>query len=180
MKVTSKFVYSRSGHLKRCSTNTEEKKKEEALVMWKLYRIEPPCVTTSHRWPPPISDRNPKYQNFPSQSLQWRVGTSCKQPTPASNCNHFLGLMVNDFPLFLTSCKRPLDTFSNLYVCCVHYATENVWRTSVSAWNYTWLSRCTWISSRKRPLWLQATTSLKQSLSLCILSGRLYIWEVQL
>ena len=35
---------------------------------------------------------------------------------PVSNCDHFLGLTVNDFPLFLTSCKgRPLEAFSGLY-----------------------------------------------------------------
>ena len=32
-------------------------------------------------------------------------------------------LMVNDYPLFLTSRKRPLDAFFDLYVRCVHYAT---------------------------------------------------------
>ena len=44
-------------------------------------------------------------------------------PPPVSDRDQFLGLMVNDFPLFLTSCKRPLDAFSDLYVRCVHYAT---------------------------------------------------------
>ena len=37
-------------------------------------------------------------------------------PTPSCDRDHFLGLMDNDFPLFLTSCKQPLDTFSGLYV----------------------------------------------------------------
>ena len=62
-----------------------------------------------------------KHQKFTSQSLT--VGTSSKRAPPVSDRDHFLGLTVNDFPLFLTSCKRPLDTFSNLYVRCVHYAT---------------------------------------------------------
>ena len=44
-------------------------------------------------------------------------------PPPVSDRDQFLGLTVNDFPLFLTSCKRPLDAFSDLYVRCVHYAT---------------------------------------------------------
>ena len=36
----------------------------------------------------------------------------------------FWAWKFNDFPLFLTSCKRPLDRFfSDLYVRCVHYAT---------------------------------------------------------
>ena len=65
---------------------------------------------------------NPKLQNFPSQSLT--VGTSSKRPPPVSDRDHFLGLTVNDFPLFLTSCKRPLDAFSDLYVRSgVHYVT---------------------------------------------------------
>ena len=35
--------------------------------------------------------------------------------------NYFLGLRVNDFPLFLTSFKRPLDVFSKPYFRCMHY-----------------------------------------------------------
>ena len=62
-----------------------------------------------------------KHQNFTSQSLT--VGTSIKRPPPVSDRDHFLGLTVNDFSLFLTSCKRPLDAFSDLYFRCVHYAT---------------------------------------------------------
>ena len=75
---------------------------------------EPLCATTSHKW----QSIKPKLQNFPSQSLT--VGTSSKWPPPVSNCDHFLGLMVNDFPLFLTSCKRPLHAFSGLYFPCVY------------------------------------------------------------
>ena len=96
-----------------------------------------------HVWPPlvsehlPLETANPKHQNFPSQSIT--VGTSSKWPPPASDCGHFLCLTVHDFPLFfLTSCKQPLDAFSDLYVCCVHYATKNIWRTLVTMWNYTW------------------------------------------
>ena len=62
-----------------------------------------------------------KHQKFTSQSLT--VGTSSERAPPVSDRDHFLGLTVSDFPLFLTSCKRPLDTFSNLYVRCVRYAT---------------------------------------------------------
>ena len=51
------------------------------------------------------------------------VGTSSKRPPLVSDRDHFLGLTVNDFPLFLTPGERPLDAFSDLYVCCVHYAT---------------------------------------------------------
>ena len=64
---------------------------------------------------------NPKHQNFPSQSLT--VGTSSKLPPPVSDRDHFLDLTVNGFPLFLTSCKRPVDAFSDLYVRFVDYAT---------------------------------------------------------
>ena len=28
----------------------------------------------------------------------------------------------NHFPIVFTSCKQPLDAFSDLYVRCVHYA----------------------------------------------------------
>ena len=35
----------------------------------------------------------------------------------------FWAWKFNDFLLFLTSCKRPLDAFSDLYVRCVHCAT---------------------------------------------------------
>ena len=59
-----------------------------------------------------------KHQNFVSQSLT--VGTSSKRPPPVRDRDQFLGLTVKDFPLFLTSCKLPLDAFSDLYVRCVH------------------------------------------------------------
>ena len=71
----------------------------------------------------------PRLQNFPSQSL--RVGTSSKRPPPVSNCDHFLGLMVNDFPLFFTSCKRPLHAFSGLYFRCVHYVEGDMGAYSI-------------------------------------------------
>ena len=71
----------------------------------------------------------------------------------------FLGLTFNDFPLFVTSCKRPLDAFSDLFVRCVHYATKNMRRTLVTTWDYTChnsktlhaLNGCVWTSSEKRP-----------------------------
>ena len=40
-----------------------------------------------------------------------------------SDRDHFLGLTINDFPLLLTSCKPPLDAFSDLYFRCVYYVT---------------------------------------------------------
>ena len=64
----------------------------------------------------PSTTANPKHQNFPSLSLT--VGTFSKQAPPVSDHDHFLGLTVNDFPLFLNSCKRPLDAFCDLHVCC--------------------------------------------------------------
>ena len=72
--------------------------------------VEPSSATT-----------NQKHQNFPSESL--KVGASLKRPPPVSGRDHFLDLTVNDFALFLTSSKRPLDAFSDLYVRSVHYGT---------------------------------------------------------
>ena len=82
-----------------------------------MYTVEPPYATTSHNY----ATVNPKHQNFPSQSLT--VGVCSKRPPLVSDHYHFLGLMVNDSSLFLTSCKRPLDVFSDLYVRGVRYAT---------------------------------------------------------
>ena len=45
--------------------------------------------------------------------------------------------MVTNFPLFLTSCKRSLDAFSDLYFRYVHYVTWNIQRTLGTTWNYT-------------------------------------------
>ena len=42
------------------------------------------------------------------------------------------------FHCCFTSCKWPLDAFSDLYVRCVHYAVQNIRRTLVRTWNYTW------------------------------------------
>ena len=43
--------------------------------------------------------------------------------TPSCDRDQFLGLMDNDFPLFLTSCKQPLDTQNHWqlhkFVCCL-------------------------------------------------------------
>ena len=95
----------------------------ERYIVHTHCEVKPPCVTTFRKQPPSISDRQSKTPKFPSQSLT--VGTSRKekQPPPVSNRDHFLGLMVKDFPLFLTSCMRPLDAFSDLDFGCVHYET---------------------------------------------------------
>ena len=63
--------------------------------------------------PPLASDHNPQTtanpkHHFLSQSLT--VGPH------VSSSEYFLGLTVNDFPLFF---KRSLDAFSDLYVSCV-------------------------------------------------------------
>ena len=60
-------------------------------------------------------------QNFPSRSFT--VGTSSKRLPPVGDRDHFLGLTVKHFLLFLSSCKRPLDAFSDPYFRCVHYFT---------------------------------------------------------
>ena len=86
------------------------------LIQSNLY-VRPPVVS-DHL---PKATANPKHQNIPSQSLT--VGTASKRPPSVSDRDHFLGLTVYDFPLFSASCKRPCDTFSDLYFCCVHYVT---------------------------------------------------------
>ena len=53
------------------------------------------------------------------------VGTSSRWTPPVSDHDHFLGLTVNDFP------------FSDLYVCCVHYATRLEYNSLVIKSNYT-------------------------------------------
>ena len=58
----------------------------------------------------------PKHQNFPSQSLT--VGTLI------NDRDHYIwGVRLNDFQLFLTSCKRPLDDLSDLLcsLCVLYY-----------------------------------------------------------
>ena len=80
--------------------------------------------------PPLVSDRPPKHQNFPSQNLT--VGTSSKRPSPVSNRDHFLGVTIKDILLFLTSCKRPLDSFFDFYFRSEHYVTLNIRRTLVT------------------------------------------------
>ena len=65
----------------------------------------------------PYATATPKHQNVPSQSLT--VGTSSKRPPPVSDRGHFLGLTVNDCPLFLAPYKRPLDALSDLYILAV-------------------------------------------------------------
>ena len=78
----------------------------------------------------PQTTAYPKHQNFPNHSLA--VGTSSKTSPAVRDRDRFLGLTVNDIQLILTSCKRPLDAFYDLYVRCVHYATKNIRRTLVT------------------------------------------------
>ena len=81
----------------------------EIIRLNDLYRFS--MVRCFNTVEPPCANANQKQQNFPSQSLT--VGTSSKRPLPVSDRNrdrdHFLGPTVNNFLLFLTSCKRPLD-----------------------------------------------------------------------
>ena len=66
----------------------------------------------------PQATANPKHPNFPSQSLT--VGTSSyKRPPPVTDRDHFLGLTVNDFPLFLTSLSDHLThSLISMFVAC--------------------------------------------------------------
>ena len=78
----------------------------------------------------PQTTAYPKHQKFPNLSL--KVGTSSKTPPAVRDRDRIWGLTVNDIPLILTSCKRPLDAFYDLYVRCVHCATKNIRRTLVT------------------------------------------------
>ena len=57
---------------------------------------------------------------------------------PVSDRNHFLGLKVNDFPLFSTSCKRLLDAslISVFAVCTMLLRNTDVVTETLHAINY--------------------------------------------
>ena len=79
--------------------------------------VQPPLIaTTSHEnW-----TTYTKHQKFPCQTNTYcTVGNSHKQPPSVSDSDHILGL--TNFPLFLTFCRQPLCTWSDLYVCCMNY-----------------------------------------------------------
>ena len=78
-----------------------------------------------HKKRPPI--QNTKI--FPVKALQL-------EPL-VNDRNYFLGLTVDDFPLFLTSFKRPLDVFSKPYFRYVHYVPQNIRRPSVKTYGTT-------------------------------------------
>ena len=91
------------------------------------------CATTSRKLPPVISDRQSKTPKiFPVKPVQLE---------PLVN-DHLLKVIattfwsesLNDFLLFLTSCKRVLDAVCDIYFHCVHCNTLNIRKT----WNYTW------------------------------------------
>ena len=70
-----------------------------------------------HVWPPPISNHPSSKILKLSQSRPSSVApfvkdhlSSCKRQWP------LLGADVNDSPVFLTSCKQPVDALSDLYV----------------------------------------------------------------
>ena len=99
----------------------------------KWHTVEPLCATTSRKRLP---IQNTKI--FPAKALQLEPlvndhPESCQRPRPLFGPD---GLMI--FHSCFTSCKRPLDAFSDLYVRCVHYAVKNIRRTLVRTWNYTW------------------------------------------
>ena len=81
---------------------------------------EPAFGTTSRKRPPLVSDHLSTTRNFShSKPYTWNLytTTSCKRSRPA-----FLGCRFNNFPLFLTSCKRSPHALSDHYVHCVYYA----------------------------------------------------------
>ena len=70
-----------------------------------------------HVWPPPISDHPPSKILKLSQSRPSSWAPFVKDPL--SSCKRqwpLLGADVNDSPVFLTSCKQPVDALSDLYV----------------------------------------------------------------
>ena len=98
--------------------------------------IERPCATTSRKRPPPISDclsKTPKLSQPKPYSWTFR-----KRPPSVSDRDHFWGWKVHDFLWFLTSYKRQLDAFSDVYVRCAHCATLSIRRILETKWNYTW------------------------------------------
>ena len=99
--------------------------------------VEPPCVTTSqvstiHKRPLNIQ----KIKLFLVNGLT--VGTPSKQlalvMVQGLYGTTFWGWKFYNFPLFLTSCKQPLDVWSERYsyVCCMYCAA------SLTTWNYTY------------------------------------------
>ena len=87
----------------------EDKKIGLQCIIQSNLHVRPPLVS-DHL---PYATANPTHQNILNQSLT--VGTSSRRPPPASDCDHrFLGLTVNDIPLFLTSCRRPLNLTHSL------------------------------------------------------------------
>ena len=95
--------------------------------------VKLPCATTSRKRTPLINDRQTKTPKF------FPANASTKRPPPVSDRDRdFLGLKINDFLLFLTSCTRPLESVFYLYFRCVHCVTWNIRRTSVTTWNYAY------------------------------------------
>ena len=72
--------------------------------------------TTSHKRPPIQNTRT-----FPVKDLQFE--SLVNDHLLSATVTIFRAWKFNDFPVVFTSCKRPLDAFSDLYVRCVHYAT---------------------------------------------------------
>ena len=96
--------------------------------------VERPCAT-----------KTPKHQNFPTQSL--KVGTSRKWPPFVSDRDYFLGWRFYlNFPLFSTSCKRPLHAWS---ICTtLQTASEDTYRNLEIAFNKLSPRKkiCPWVS----------------------------------
>ena len=97
--------------------------------------VEPPCATTSRvNDSLPSVTAYPKHQSFPVKALQ--LDPLINDHLQWATATTLWACKLNDFLLFLTSCKRPFDVFSDLYLFCVHCATLNIQKTLVTTWNY--------------------------------------------
>ena len=94
----------------------------------------------SRKRPPPVSDHSPspppptRCKKKQSQSNYYRRHFSKATATATT----FGGCRLCHFALFLTSLKRPLDAWSDLfarYKCC---ASQSIWTTTTDTMNYTY------------------------------------------
>lgn len=99
-----------------------------------LLHVRPPFASgTSHK------KHLSRTANFVNQIPQ--VGPSRKRPPLVSGRKHFWRLRFN-YPLFLTSVKRPFDSLYDLFVRLMLLATQSVWRTLVTKCSYTFIVTC--------------------------------------
>ena len=79
------------------------------FLIWLQSNIPPRESMTCHIKRPPI-------QNVKLSPVKPYNKTSCKWPNLTSDCSHFLAWWFGSIPLFLTSCKGPLDAWCGPFV----------------------------------------------------------------